>query len=113
MGAVVRRAVLWLHSQMGVAGVALRQPTIRRRILIVTAGAFICLYSVAVLLYVMSAPDSGLNCPFDKVIRRVFEGYAPPGEEDGPRDGDTIVKLGGQDVDWQHLLRRLGDLEDE
>jgi transcriptional regulator with GAF, ATPase, and Fis domain len=46
-------------------------------------------------------------------ILRVFDGFAPPGEAPGPRDGDTILKLGGQDVDWQHFLRRLDHLEDE
>ncbi len=113
MEGALRRTAFWIASTVQAACNLLRQPTSRRRILIVTAGAFICLYSVAVLGHVMTAPDIGLTCPFDRVIRQVFDGYAPPGEENGPQDGDTIVKLCGQEVDWQHFLRRLSNLRDE
>jgi transcriptional regulator with GAF, ATPase, and Fis domain len=92
---------------------SLRQETIRRRILIVAAGALICLYSVAVLWYVMTSPDIGLYCPFDMVIRRTYDNFAPPQDDARPREADTIVKLCGHPVDWQHFLRRLNQLRDE
>ncbi len=97
-----------------VATAAARLPTVRRRILIITAGAFICLYSIAVLGQVMTAPDVGLYCPFSPKILRVFNGFAPEGESDGPQDGDMIVALSGQPIeDLQHLVRRLATLNSE
>jgi transcriptional regulator with GAF, ATPase, and Fis domain len=102
-----------LRFAAGVACSVLRQPAGRRHVWIVAAGAFICLYSAVVLWRVMTAPDIGLSCSFSLNILRVFDGFSPPGEEEGPRYGDTIVRLGGQDVDWQHFLRRLDHLEDE
>jgi transcriptional regulator with GAF, ATPase, and Fis domain len=97
-------------SVLSAVGGVLRQPAGRRRILIVVAGAFICLYSAAVLWRVMNAPDIGLYCPLGMEIRRVADGFAPPDEENGPREGDKVVQLRGQPVDWQHLLRGLHDL---
>jgi len=89
----------------------LRHPGGRRRLLIIAAGAFICLYSVAVLWHVMDTPDIGLYCPLTTEIRRVSDDFAAPGTEDGPREGDQIVQLEGRRVDdWQHLLRRLDSL---
>jgi transcriptional regulator with GAF, ATPase, and Fis domain len=107
-----RTAVAYLVSLLPAAWDAVRQPSVRRRIVIVTAGAFICLYSLAVLWHALSATDIGLDCPLDTSIRRVADGHAPPGEENGPREGDTVVRLleQPQRVDWQHFMRGLDRL---
>ncbi len=107
----VRKAMRWVRFQL-MAGVGLlREPSGRRGLLIIAAGAFICLYSVAVLWHVMEAPDIGLYCPLTPEIRRVSDDFASPGDEDGPREGDQIVLLQGRVDDWQHLLRRLDSLK--
>ena len=109
----MRRVIASLRLAAGVACSFLRQPAGRCHVWIVAAGAFICLYSATVLWRVMTAPDIGLSCSFSLNILRVFDGFSPPGDGEGPRYGDTILRLGDQDVDWQHFLRRLDHLEDE
>ncbi len=113
MERVLRTVVGVAASALKAGGTLLRQPANRRRVLIVVAGALICLYSVVVLWHVLNAPDIGLYCPLGMEIRRVADGFAPPGDENEPHDNDTLVALCGQRVDWQHFLRRLGDLKHE
>jgi transcriptional regulator with GAF, ATPase, and Fis domain len=113
MERVLRVVVTFLRSVATAVCGWLRQPAARCRLWIVVAGAFICFYSVAVLGRVMIAPDIGLSCEFSQKILRVFDGYAPPGDNSGPQVGDTITRLGDRKVDWQHFLRRLDRLEDD
>jgi transcriptional regulator with GAF, ATPase, and Fis domain len=113
MANLLRAAVRLVSSALTTLGVLVRRPADRRRILIVVAGALICVYSIGVLWHVLSAPDIGLHCPLGMEIRRVVDDFAPSGDRDGPRDNDTLVALCGQRVDWQHFLRRLGDLRNE
>ncbi|HEX5271357.1 MAG TPA: sigma 54-interacting transcriptional regulator [Gemmataceae bacterium] len=113
MATPFRAAFNLTGSALGEISALLRRPDGRRRVLIVVAGALICLYSVGVLWHVLNAPDIGLYCPLGMEIRRVADDFAPAGERGGPREGDTIVALCGQRVDWQHFLRGLGSLRDE
>jgi transcriptional regulator with GAF, ATPase, and Fis domain len=108
---VLRSFVALVISWLAVSCRLLCRRNLRRRVLIVAAGALICLYSVAVLWHVVTSPDIGLYCPFGLTILRVSEGFARDNES-GPQEGDTIVKLCDQDVDYQHFRRRLAGLRD-
>jgi transcriptional regulator with GAF, ATPase, and Fis domain len=113
MGQFIRALVGFAKSALDAGTTLLRQPDARRRLLIVVAGVLISIYSVAVLWHVLNAPDIGLYCPLGMEIRRVGEDFAPAGDKAGPRDNDTLIALCGQRVDWQHFLRRLGDLRND
>src|SRR4029077_7624002 len=72
-----------------------------RRGLLIGAGVFICIFSLAVLYYVQSIPDLGLRSAFGTEIKDtpvVVEGV-------GPREGDLILKVGDLDIKiWPDLL---------
>ncbi|HKI35587.1 MAG TPA: sigma 54-interacting transcriptional regulator [Gemmataceae bacterium] len=113
MERVLRSTGARAASKLRAGCVLLRQRSVRRRILIVAAGALICLYSLAVLWHVVESPDIGLYCPFGMTMLRVSDGFAPEEEQSGPREGDVILKLCDQEVDYSHLRRRLAGLEDQ
>lgn len=86
----------------------LRQRVVQRRILIVVAGLFICLYSVAVLAYALTRPFLGFQCPFSNEVQHAFPGFARDGDTSGPHEGDYVLRIGEQRVEtWQQVMRAM------
>ncbi len=114
MDAAFRKVVSLADEAARAAWGLLHQSSGRRRVLIVVAGLFMCLYAVAVLAHVLSTPGLGLHCPFSLEVNRVVDGFAPPDGSDGLREGDWITGVGRQPVvSWQHLMRRIAALGSE
>ncbi|MFO0877679.1 MAG: sigma 54-interacting transcriptional regulator [Gemmataceae bacterium] len=81
---------------------------------IVVAGLLACLYSFAVLGYVLSWPEIGVRCAFTPVVNYFYEGFLYPEQQEPLRSGDRITALGGQTVEtWSQLLRKMMQLRDE
>src|SRR3954466_13528388 len=97
------------------------EPLMRRRVGIVLAGVFACLYSFAVLGYVLATPEIGVRCAFTPVVNHFDKDFLvtpvgtwPPGRQPRVCEGDRIVQLGDQPVEtWSHLLRKILLLRDE
>ena len=73
-----------------------------RRGLLILAGLVICIYSLAVLIYVQSIPDVGLKSIFSMEVK----GHPRPGP-DGfqPSEGDTVKEVGNIKIEaWPALL---------
>src|SRR5262245_2727783 len=87
----------------------------RRRAWILIAGTLVCLYSVAVLTYVLTLPEIGIRCAFTPVVNFVYPDFLYPTGQKAPlKQGDRIVKLGDQKVEtWSQLLRKMLLLRDE
>jgi transcriptional regulator with GAF, ATPase, and Fis domain len=94
----------------------LRQPTVRGRLLIVLAAAFVCVYAVSVLWYALGLPEIGLRCAFSLDVERASPGYftLPEGLSYHDLEGKRIVRLGTQEVrSWPEFLRALRGLPDD
>src|SRR5262245_35953978 len=83
-----------------------------RKILLVIAGVFACLYAVGLLCYVPFTPDIGLRCSFSSEIQQVDEEFlATTGidRDQLPKEGDFLVKLGDYPIEspdrrWAQVL---------
>src|SRR5437867_2195549 len=82
-----------------------------RRGLLTLGGACVCLYAVAVLLYVQAIPDLGLRSIFSTVIKgtpRTLPNAQPEAQESDklvPQEGDELVEVGDIAIyTWTDLL---------
>src|SRR5262249_29684526 len=85
-----------------------------RRVTLLTAGALVCIYAVAVLVYAHSTRETGFRTAFDTVVRG-FDGEFQSIETGlRPEPGDRIVRLGNSKVEtWSHFLRSVRGLPAE
>src|SRR5205085_2923574 len=92
-----------------------------RKLLVIAAGASICVYSASVLWYVQSVPDIGLRCTFSPEIKHLDDRYLDPGPQSpSPQQDDVLVQVGDRPIEgagpqvWSQilLLRALISLRD-
>ena len=77
-----------------------------RRLLLLSAGALLCGYSLAVLIYAHSIRETGFRTAFDTVVRG-FDGDFHP-KSLRPRPGDLIIRLGNEEIDtWSQFLQAV------
>jgi transcriptional regulator with GAF, ATPase, and Fis domain len=99
-----------LSASAALVGELFRHSVARRRIFILVAAAFVCLYAVSVLCYVLLIPDIGLRCRFYPEIQRVYPEYLHLKEGQSAHDleGKTVVQVGSHPVESSpQLLRAL------
>jgi transcriptional regulator with GAF, ATPase, and Fis domain len=87
----------------GTAGRALLRP----RSWLMIAGFAVCLYSLAVLNYVYTAPDLGLRSAFSPTLKAApsTRTFQPLVEGQTPDSGDRVLRLGNLDIHtWPDLL---------
>src|SRR6516164_9003329 len=86
-------------------------PILMRRLSLLAAGALVCIYAVAVLVYAHSTRETGFRTAFDIVVRG-FDGEFQSVETSlTPEPGDRIVRLGNSKVEtWSHFLRAVRSL---
>src|SRR5689334_5555627 len=82
----------------------LRDPSARRRFLIVVAAVLVCAYGAAVIGYVLSVPEIGVRCAFTTKVDRFFPEFLYP--EDQARErrtrlekDDEVVQVGDRRVE--------------
>src|SRR4051812_5348095 len=84
------------------------EPFARSRAWLALLGLFVCVYSVAVVAYVESAPDLGLRSAFGPTLKAPPSPSAfMPDHEGGPipQSGDAVVQLGNLKIEtWPELL---------
>ena len=93
-----------------------RQPTARRRLLIVVVALLVCSYALGVLAYVIATPEIGVQCAFTPVVNHFYPQFLDPPEpvQKPLRVGDTVVAVAGHSVkSWPQILRRVEHLPDE
>src|SRR5262249_3410663 len=79
------------------------------KILLLTAGGFICIYSVLVLVYAHSVQEVGFRTAFDPVVRG-FEGEFKTigAASEYPEPGDRLTKLGAAPIaTWSQFLQAV------
>jgi transcriptional regulator with GAF, ATPase, and Fis domain len=82
----------------------------RRKVLLGIPGILVCIYAIAVLLYVYFQPDIGLRTAFDTTVKG-FDGYCH-GTRSWPdarlEENDRICRLGGNTTQtWPQLLQAI------
>src|SRR5262249_48899035 len=95
--AAQRLAAAWKALRHGGADV-LRQPTGRRRALILVAAVLVSAYALGVHCYVLLTPDIGVRCAFTPVVNTFFPEYLCPDGQDPLQAGDRIVRVGAHEV---------------
>src|SRR5437879_3439728 len=82
---------------------------VARRVLLLAAGALICLYALTVLFYAHSVPEVGFRTAFNPDVRGFDGQFDPP--EWTPRAGDRLVKLGSERIaTWTQFLQLVRSL---
>jgi len=111
-GASLRQRLTAFGSLLrNLGGDLLRQPTLRRRALILVAAVLVCVYALGVHFYVLLTPEIGVRCAFSCVVNHFYPEYLCPEGQEPLRFGDEIVRVGDHPVaGWPQLLRRLNDL---
>src|SRR5947209_3297822 len=112
---LLRRIGAGAASRFRAAAEALwRQPSARRRLLIVVAALLVCAYTLGVLAYVIATPEIGVRCAFTPVVNHFFPEFLDPPNQEEIQEGDVVVAVAGRPVEnWSQLMRRLTDLMDQ
>ena len=88
-----------------------RQPTARRRLLIVVVALLVCSYALGVLAYVIATPEIGVQWAFTPVVNHFYPQFLDPPDQEPLLVGDTVVAIAGHPVEnWSQILRRIEHL---
>ncbi len=86
----------------------------RTRAGILLSSLLICVYSVAVLLYVLTLPEIGVRCAFTPVVNQFDRDFLFPADQPPLQEGDHITRVGPYPVTtWAQLLRTMLLLREE
>src|SRR5262245_63893009 len=82
---------------------------LRAQNLLLALGGLVCLYGLAVLIYVQLVPDLGLRSAFDTTLKATPRLYF---DGESPQAGDQVVRIGDKQIrGWADLLHAPFELQ--